>query len=206
VRVPALLRARGDDTRRFPCKAKKCSGHHLVHQPNDADEASLLSCSSCGVTASAAYAASLLAGESALAAELRNINSIIDSGRHVDVDVVPLIRRLKAPHPHHHLAAKVAHVQWEMSTNQQEWRAAVEAAKARVECRNAIVRIPSRDTAFCYEYLGNALVAQADASAAGQAAALLGEAQDAYQHAVRAHLPTTTATAICCLTAATVCD
>ncbi|KAG1681019.1 hypothetical protein FOA52_009979 [Chlamydomonas sp. UWO 241] len=81
--------AHGDDTR----KAKTCGGHHLVHQPTGADAVSLVSCSSCGAAASAAYTAILLEGESAVAAELRTINEIIDRQR------LPRRRGCGAPHP-----------------------------------------------------------------------------------------------------------
>ncbi|KAG1654826.1 hypothetical protein FOA52_009107 [Chlamydomonas sp. UWO 241] len=172
---------RGDDTRRFPCTAK-CGGHHLVHQPIDADEATLICCSGCEAAPLAAYAASQLERESATAAELRSINETIDSGRHMNVDVVPLILRLKVPQPQHRLAAEVAFVKWELAKNRQDWRSAVKAKKAEIECRDAM---PSRDTAFCYEHLGDALAEHARASTAGQDAALLREAQDAYQRAVR---------------------
>ncbi|KAG1668123.1 hypothetical protein FOA52_003910 [Chlamydomonas sp. UWO 241] len=198
VRRAALLRdkeflcecprcsAHGDDTRRFPCQAKECGGHHLVHQPTDADEASLLPCSCCGAAAQTAYAASLLRGESALVSELRTTNEIIDSGRRIFVDVVSLIQRLKAPHhPHHHLAGEVARVKWELARNVQQWGDAAEAKRAEIECRNAIVRIPRRDTAVCFGNLGDALVAQAGASASAQASVLLGEAQEAYQRALQ---------------------
>jgi hypothetical protein len=105
----------GDDTRRHHCIDSACKkGHHLVHQPflNLVDDAlqvaTLTPCSVCGNQPSSRDAEHVLQQEAQLVDELARINDLIDSGRFVTegIDTIPLIMRLRAPHPHHYLASK----------------------------------------------------------------------------------------------------
>lgn len=76
-------------------------------------------------------------------------------------------------------------MQWELAKNREEWGLAAEAVKAEIACRDAVLHFPSRDSSFCREYLGDALLEASKASRAAAAAKLLSEARDAYRGAVR---------------------
>ena len=153
---PRCDSAEGDDTRRFPCQGAKCQGHHLVRQPTSGDAAELASCSSCGKQASDAYSARMLALEADLVKELARINALIDSN--VPVDIVPLIGRLRPPHPHHALAAEVGFLQHELAQNTGDPDKSVLALTAVIACRDEIITFPCRETAFFCEYLGDSLM------------------------------------------------
>ena len=147
----------------------------MVRQPASVDTAELSACSSCGKPASHAYSASMLALEAALILELARIHDIIDS--HGPADVIPLIRRLRPPHPHHALAAEVGFFQYELAHNTGDPDKSVLALTAVIACRDEIITFPSRETAFLCENLGDSLM-----HATGSK---FGQAHEAYRRAVQ---------------------
>ncbi len=169
-----------DDTRRFQCVAAAAcpSGHHQAKQESPEQPTSFAPCCVCGAVAGAKYVRQMLLAESTTEATLSRILRTVacDSGtlsQEADsksgdtvADPVSAIEKLSAPHPHHHLAEQVADLQWELSQQQEGTSAAgraVAACRAKVSCRNAIVgeQTPHRQSAFAWEYLGDALQKQA---------------------------------------------
>ena len=147
--------AHGDDTRRFPCMETTCKGHHLAHQPTAEDQAELTACRTCGTHASPSYTSRMLRQEAGQVQEVAEVRGLVDSG--ASVDVRPLVRRLQPPHPHHHLAAKAARLRGELYYKTEQWEEAAKELQAEIECREAIIRLPSRTTAELHENRGDML-------------------------------------------------
>ena len=122
--------AHGDDTRRFPCMEATCKGHKLAHQPTAEDQAELTACSVCGTHASPSYTSRMLRQEADLIQKMAEIPRLGGSGGASVEDVRPLVMRLRPPHPHHRLAALVAHLQEKVHQGAGEWEAAATAVQA----------------------------------------------------------------------------
>lgn len=164
--------AASDDTRRFHCVSAACpSGHHQAQQEDSEQPASLAPCCVCGAAADSEYVRQMLLAESTTEASLSRILRTVACGHpgNTDPDIVAdpvdAIQQLSAPHPHHYLAAQVADLQWELAQQQEGGAAAdraVAACRAKIACRNAIVgeETPHRQSAFAWEYLGDALQKQ----------------------------------------------
>ena len=131
----------------------------------------------------------MLRQEADLSKDLARIRSIEGTGGSVArVDVRPLVRRLQPPHPHHYLAVEAAHLQGEMYHKTEQWK---EAAKKLIECREAIVHLPSRTTALLTECMGGHLMHAAGAESAGEKrGAFLSQAGQAYIRAAQGLLIT----------------
>jgi hypothetical protein len=116
--------------------------------------------------ASPAYSTSMLTAEADLTKELARIDHIIDSGRPEDgiagihgnrrrVDVTKTIPNLRPPHPHHAIAARIGLMQHDLALYLKDPSKSVLALQAVVSCRDEIIKYPSRDNAFMWEYLGD---------------------------------------------------
>ena len=166
--------AHGDDTRRFPCTNVTCGGYHLVHQPIAGVRARLTACSACSEQAPLTYAARMLQQEADMVKHLAEIHHDIES-----------IRDLQPPHPHHSLAAEAAHLQYMLYKQDEDWEEAAKAVQAEIECRDAILRLPSRTTALRHECRGGMLMEAARVVGAGEKkrGLLLAQAGEAYRQA-----------------------
>ena len=179
--------AYGDDTRSVKCGSMGCNGSHLIHQPTAEALPVLTPCMICGIQPSASFAAGQLKNEAKVAKKLAAINATIDSGMAdaAGAGLMEAIMRLQPPHPHHHLAAEVFWVQYELYRNLGRSDMAARCLGRVIECRDAIVSFPSRITAFKQEYLGDMLQA-----CPGATKDQLLDAQEAYRCAARSLLIT----------------
>ena len=183
----------GDDTRRFHCMEATCTGHHLVHQPSIDIPAELTACSDCGTRASAPYTSRMLKQEADMIKDMTELSgSSIDAAGPLS-NMAAGILRLQPPHPHHYLAAEAAHLQWELYRDRGEWERAAQALEAEIACRDAVIRFPSRNTAFCNHDRGDMLMKAYRAAGAGageKRGLLLAQALEAYRRAVHGLLIT----------------
>jgi len=189
--------AYGDDTRSVACctvsRNASCDGVHLIHQPSAEDEPVLTPCLTCGSRSDAHYAERVLQKETNTAEKLADINATIRAGNFeapIDSELedaeayhgagLNAIMRLKPPHPSHHLAEEIAWVQYESHKNMAKPQKAAQSLRHVIRCRDAIINVPSRATAFKHEFLGDQLQLFPETTQAQ-----LLEAQEAYRRAIQ---------------------
>ena len=68
-----------------------------------------------------------------------------------------LVMGLREPHPQHHLASRVCLLRCAVHKGRGEMEEAAGAIMRHIGCREAVVRFPSRKTAFKYECRGDCL-------------------------------------------------
>ena len=165
-----------DDTRRFRCVNKYCTGCTGVHflvQPDLGVVPELLDCSRCGAAAPRSYLQTMLEKEMMLVQEINALNQ----GEFDEVERKNRIELLDPPHSLHCLAEKCYELQGELFSDLGDHKRAAESYAKQLRCRTAILGndYPNQTSAFCYERLGDAL-----------RHVNMQEAEEAYKRTVRA--------------------
>jgi len=158
-----------DNTRCFWCAASSsnswfngsrpmCRGVHLVRQPLLSGP-TLSPCSECGREPSPSSSSDLLQREEELLEQLQTLHRILQMGLPMEItrEATQLCFKLEPLHPHHHLTGELCQLQGELYELMGEWGKAADADQTKLACRNTIISVPSRATAFTYESLGDAL-------------------------------------------------
>ena len=167
---------RGDDSRRFRCHDKRCSGHHYVKQDDQEDLAVLLPCHVCGESAPASFEETMLEQEDDTRRKIDYVDYVADNGLRVDITVA--LKNLKPPHESHALALQIYRAQCEVFEQTNALERAIMVQRKWINCR---FRLHGEDyldehTGFGYERLGDLLVQTRDWE----------RAKNAFQKAVRA--------------------
>jgi hypothetical protein len=147
----------GDDTRRFSCCTKDCTGSVLVHQPSVLDVPSFVTCKVCDKVAPESCLQTALVWEKNIVRELAEINHIVNLGDGTPQTIDRIIA-LHALHPHHYLAYEICYLQWEAYSQIVDLRMVVRALEAQIECLETILGFPNYSLIDRYSRLGDALV------------------------------------------------